>query len=193
MKFFTKLFAAAAVTASAVASPAMAGPYVNIGIGTGFGTEADVEYAGIEGSVDARTSFGGGVGLGYSFDNNVRVEGKVFRTTAGADSVTVGGVKYDYDESGSAWNVGLDVEYDFSNDSKATPYVGVGIAYGWADEGDSSDVGYSAVAGVSYEVTDKNDIYAEVSYSFSPEDDVDGVDVDAYGEFGITAGVRFAF
>ena len=193
MKSFTKLFAAAAMTAAAVASPAMAGPYVNVGIGTGFGTEADVKYSGIEGSVDARTSFGGGVGLGYSFDNNVRLEGKVFRATAEADSVTVGGVTYDYDEAGSTWNVGLDLEYDFSNDSKATPYLGVGIAYGWADDSDASDVGYSAVAGVSYEVTDKNDIYAEVSYSFFPEEDVDGVDIDSYGEFGITAGVRFAF
>ena len=67
MKSFTKLFAAAAVTAAAVASPAMAGPYVNVGIGTGFGADIDGDINGIDFEADARTTVGGGIGLGYDF------------------------------------------------------------------------------------------------------------------------------
>ena len=67
MKFFTKLLAAAAVTATAIASPAVAGeagPYINVGIGTGFGSEVEGSISGIDFEADGRTTFGGGVGLG---------------------------------------------------------------------------------------------------------------------------------
>ena len=192
MKLFTKLFAAAAVAASAVASPAMAGPYINLGIGTGFGTDVDGDINGIDFDADARTTFGGGVGLGYDF-GNIRLEGKVTRSTADVDSVTVGGVKYDVDESGSGWGIGLDLEYDFNNDSKFTPYVGVGVGTSWADDADDNAYGFSAIAGVAYAASEKIDLYGEIAYGFTPEQEIDGIDYDSYGEFGATVGLRFAF
>ena len=192
MKLFTKLFAAAAVAASAVASPAMAGPYVNLGIGTGFGTDVDGDVNGIDFDADARTTIGGGVGLGYDF-GNIRLEGKVTRSTADVDSVKVGGVKYDVDESGSGWGIGLDLEYDFNNDSAFTPYVGVGVNTSWADDADDNVYGFSAVAGVAYAASENIDLYGEIAYGFTPEQEIDGIDYDSNGEFGATVGLRFAF
>ena len=66
----------------------MAGPYVNLGIGTGFGTDVDGDVNGIDFDADARTTIGGGVGLGYDF-GNIRLEGKVTRSTADVDSTPV--------------------------------------------------------------------------------------------------------
>ena len=192
MKLFTKLFAAAAVAASAVASPAMAGPYVNLGIGTGFGTDVDGDVNGIDFDADARTTIGGGVGLGYDF-GNIRLEGKVTRSTADVDSVKVGGVKYDVDESGSGWGIGLDLEYDFNNASAFTPYVGVGVNTSWADDADDNAYGFSAIAGVAYAASEKIDLYGEIAYGFTPEQEIDGIDYDSNGEFGATVGLRFAF
>ena len=192
MKLFTKLFAAAAVAASAVAPPAMAGPYVNLGIGTGFGTDVDGDVNGIDFDADARTTIGGGVGLGYDF-GNIRLEGKVTRSTADVDSVKVGGVKYDVDESGSGWGIGLDLEYDFNNASAFTPYVGVGVGTSWADDADDNAYGFSAIAGVAYAASEKIDLYGEIGYGFTPEQEIDGIDYDSNGEFGAIVGLRFAF
>ena len=192
MNLFAKLFATAAVAASAVASPAMAGPYINLGIGTGFGTDIDGDVNGIDFDTDARTTVGGGVGLGYEF-GNIRLEGKVTLSTADVDSVTVGGVKYDVDESGYGWGIGLDLEYDFNNDSKFTPYVGVGVGTSWADDADDNAYGFSAIAGVAYAASEKIDLYGEIAYGFTPEQEIDGVDYNSYGEFGATVGLRFAF
>lgn len=188
----SKLFATAAVAASAVASPAMAGPYINLGIGTGFGTDIDGDVNGIDFDTDARTTVGGGVGLGYEF-GNIRLEGKVTLSTADVDSVTVGGVKYDVDESGYGWGIGVDLEYDFNNDSKFTPYVGVGVGTSWADDADDNAYGFSSIAGVAYAASEKIDLYGEIAYGFTPEQEIDGIDYDSNGEFGATVGLRFAF
>ena len=192
MKLFAKLFAVAAVVASAVASPAMAGPYINLGIGTGFGTDIDGDVNGIDFDADARTTVGGGVGLGYEF-GNIRLEGKVTLSTADVDSVTVGGVKYDVDESGYGWGIGVDLEYDFNNDSKFTPYVGVGVGTSWADDADDNAYGFSSIAGVAYAASEKIDLYGEIAYGFTPEQEIDGIDYDSNGEFRATVGLRFAF
>ena len=192
MKLFTKLFAAAAVAASAVASPAMAGPYVNLGIGTGFGTDIDGDVNGFDFSAEGRTTFGGGVGIGYDF-GNIRLEGKVTRSTADIDSVTVGGVKFDVDESGSAWGIGADLEYDFNNDSKFTPYLGVGVGTSWADDADDNAYGFSAIGGIAFAYGPNLDIYGEIVYGFSPAQEIDGIDFDSNGEFGAVVGLRFAF
>ena len=191
MKLFAKLFAVAAVAASAVASPTMAGPYVNLGIGTGFGTDIDGDINGIDFDADARTTAGGGVGLGYEF-GNIRLEGKVTLSTADVDSVTVGGVKHDVDESGYGWGIGLDLEYDFNNDSKFTPYVGVGVGTSWADDADDNAYGFSAIAGVAYAASEKINLYGEIEYGFTPEQEIDGIDYDTNGEFGAIVGIRFA-
>ena len=188
----SKLFATAAVAASAVASPAMAGPYINLGIGTGFGTDIDGDVNGIDFDTDARTTVGGGVGLGYEF-GNIRLEGKVTLSTADVDSVTVGGVKYDVDEFGYGWGIGVDLEYDFNNDSKFTPYVGVGVGTSWADDADDNAYGFSSIAGVAYAASEKIDLYGEIAYGFTPEQEIDGIDYDSNGEFGATVGLRFAF
>ena len=88
--------------------------------------------------------------------------------------------------------MGVDLEYDFSNDTKYTPYVGAGIGFSRADDADDNAYGFSVVAGVAYEANDTTDVYAEIGYGFSPEQDIDGVDYDASGEFGATIGLRFA-
>ena len=97
-----KLLILSAVSSSVLVSPiAMAdtddsGFYVTAGIGTGLEQDIDGTIDGSNFSGTGRTTFAGGIGLGYDFpENNWRVEAGVSRSSATVDSVTVAGTKYD--------------------------------------------------------------------------------------------------
>ena len=195
MNFFSKTLAVAALSAAAIASPVSAGeagPYVTAGVGTGFNTEVSGEISGTDFDADARTTISGGIGLGYDTGENIRVELGVARSSADVDSVKISGVKYDVDESGEAWSVGTRFFYDFANDSDFTPFVGTGVSLSWGDDTDDTAYSIPVIAGVSYEATEAVDIYGQVSYSMAPAQDIDGVDYDFNGEFGVSMGIRFA-
>ena len=116
----------------------------------------------------------------------------VVRSSADVDSVTISGRKFDVDESGESWSVGTRFFYDFANDSDFTPFVGTGVSLSWGDDSDDTSYSIPVMAGVSYEATEAVDIYGQVTYAMSPAQDIDGVDMDFNGAFGVSMGIRFA-
>ena len=195
MNFFSKTLAVAALSVAAIASPASAeeaGLYVTAGVGTGFNSVVNGEISGTDFDADGRTTIEGGVGLGYDTGENIRVELGVVRSSSDVDSVTISGRKFDVDESGEAWSVGTRFFYDFANDSDFTPFVGTGISLSWGDDSDDTSYSIPVIAGVSYEATEAVDIFGQVSYSMAPAQDIDGVDMDFNGAFGVYMGIRFA-
>ena len=195
MNFFSKTVAVAALSVAALASPASAGeagPYITAEIGTGFNTEVSGEISGIDFDADGRTTLGGVIGLGYDTGANIRLELGVSRTTSDIDSVKISGVKYDVDETGEAWGVKTRFFFDFANDSDFTPYVGTGLGLSWGDDTDDTVYSIPVMAGVSYAATESVDVFGQVTYAMTPAQDIDGIDYDYNGEFGVSMGVRFA-
>jgi opacity protein-like surface antigen len=195
MNFFSKSLAVAALSVAAIASPASAeeaGLYITAGVGTGFNSEISGEISGTDFDADGRTTVQGGIGLGYDTGENIRVELGVSRSNADIDSVKISGVKYDVDQTGESWSVGTRFFYDFANDSEFTPFVGTGVNLSWGDDSDDRTYSIPVIAGVSYEATEAVDIFGQVSYAMAPAQDVDGVDFDFNGAFGVAMGIRFA-
>ena len=195
MNFFSKTLAVAALSIAAIASPASAeeaGLYITAGVGTGFNTEVSGEVSGVDFEYDARTTVEGGIGLGYDTGENIRVELGVGYGRADVDSFRIDGTKYDLDDSGDGWAVGTRFFYDFANDSDYTPFVGTGVTLSWGDDTDDTVYSFPVIAGVSYEATEDVDIYGQVTYEMAPAQDIDGVDVDFLGAFGVSMGIHFA-
>ena len=192
------LFAAAVVSSSAFLSPiAMSdtsdkGFYLTAGIGTGLETDVDGSVDGTDFTAKARTTFAGGLGLGYDFDNNWRVETGVTRTTANIDEVVVGGTTYNIDDNESATGVSIAIEYDFENDSKITPFISGSYGITWVD-GDSS-TGYGVGFGLSTPTSDNMEFWGAVGLGFSQDDSetISGslVEVDGGTEWGFSTGLR---
>ena len=177
----------------AIADTSDSGFYLTAGIGTGLETDIDGSIDGIDFSGTGRTTFAGGIGLGYELDSNLRVEAGVIRSTADIDSVTIDGIKYDVDESGNATGLELAVAYDFENDSKITPFVRGSIVRSWAEDVDAS-TGYGLDVGVSTPVSDNMEFWGAVGLGIETEEteDIDGYSVktDSATAWGFSTGLR---
>ena len=156
------------------------------------------------------------VGFGKSFDNDFRVEFNFSKATATADSFTVTSAG-----SGVAESISDYLEYDitnymvyglkdFSNESKFTPYAGVGIGFASIDANDAtatiagtaysftfeeeSVFSFAFKGGVGYKITDQTTLFTELGYtnlaSFRSKG---GVNYDSNELIGLTAGVKFSF
>ena len=131
----------------------------------GYATTSD------KGSVDLLKSMTLDAAIGYSFQSGFRVEADVF-------SVNL----YDGDENTDinfnpmiklGYLKGL---YDFKNDSKFTPYVGLGIdtlglSYVWSDKADMSVASVpffgEFIVGVSYAINDKMSLDLQYNREFA--------------------------
>ena len=192
------LLAAAVVSSSALICPIAnadktdSGFYLTAGIGTGLETDVDGSINSTNFSAKGRTTFAGGIGLGYDFDNSWRVEAGVTRSTVNIDQVVLGGTTYNADDNGSGTGVSIAIEYDFENDSKITPFIGGSYGIVWAD-GDSS-TGYGMSFGLSTPVADKVELWGGVGLSFSSEEseNINGnlVKTDGGTEWGFSTGLR---
>lgn len=85
---------------------------------------------------NADGSFLGGIGLGYMFNKNLRVEGRFSYRNYGIDDTQFGtgardGEEYTLDGENEIMTITLNGFYDFSNKSSFTPYVkaGLGVAF----------------------------------------------------------------
>jgi len=123
----------------------------------------------------------------------LRVEAGVLRATANVDSVTVDGIKYDVDESGTSTGLEVAVAYDFENDSKITPFIKGSIVRSWAEDVDAS-TGYGIDVGVSTPVSDGMEFWGAVGVGIATEEteDIDGYSVktDSATEWGFSTGLR---
>ena len=172
------------------ASESRLGPYIQVGIGTGFGTTVDGSYYGHSVSADGRSVLAGGIGIGYDF-GSVRADISVSRTWSYVDSFTVSGYKFDSGDNNYGWGVGLGLALDIPTNSKWTPYLHVGGGPAWGDNVDDVAWGYGGGVGLTYAASQEVDVYGQVGYGWAPSQTIDGFNADGSGEFGVGAGVRF--
>ena len=174
MKTLNKRLFAVVVSSSAFISPIAiadtsdSGFYLTAGIGTGLETDIDGSINGVNISATGRATFGGGIGLGYDFDNNWRVEAGVTRSTVNFKNVVVGGNASNIEDDVSATGVSISAAYDFENDSKITPFISGGYQVAWA-EGDFT-TGYSVGFGLSTPTSDNMELWGAVNLGFSSDE-----------------------
>ena len=183
MKFFTKLAAGAAVAAATVSAPAMAddkGIYVLGSLGV---SQTDIDVV----SVDESFSFE--IGLGYDFGNDFRTEVTWEKNYLSA--VTVLGTAIPADASYDS--VLVSIYKDFSNESKVTPFIGVGIGSTSATNIGAVESAFTRAfsVGASYEVSENTDLYAKVQTMYATPRAA-GVNWESNG-VSAKAGVRFSF
>ena len=200
MKTLKKNIFTALVTSSAFISPIAiadtsdSGFYLTAGIGTGLETDVDGSIDGVNFSATGRTTFGGGIGLGYDFDNNWRVEAGVTRSTIKYKSFVVDGTQIDLEDNVDGTGVSISAAYDFENESKITPYIEGSYGIAWADDADDSTSGYGIAFGLSTPVSDEVELWGAVGLGFSSDqtENVEGtsVNVDGSTEWGFSTGLR---
>ena len=200
MKNLKKHIFAAVVTSSAFMSPIAiadtsdSGFYLTAGIGTGLETDVDGSINGVDISATGRMTFGGGIGLGYDFDNNWRVEAGVTRSTVNFKNVVVAGNQNNLEDNVDGTGVSISAAYDFENDSKIMPYIEGSYGIAWADDVDDSASGYGIAFGLSTPVSDEVELWGAVGLSFSSDqtENVEGISVNVDGgtEWGFSTGLR---
>ncbi len=115
--------------------------------------------------------FGGGLGLGYCFSNNLRAEIEYFYRTRFDYSQRTNDNLFDASQELKTQTLMAQIFYDFKNNTSLTPYVfaGVGVAYHKAEasaqqilgpfrykgSNDSTEFAWNIGVGTSYEVNDR--------------------------------------
>ncbi len=190
-----KLLLISAISSSALMSPiakadtSEPGFYFTAGVGTGLNTDIEGTINGTNFTSSGRTTFAGGLGLGYDFDT-WRVEAAVTRATAEIDSVGIGTIAYDVDESATGTGFSIGIAYDFENDSRFTPFIGGSYQMAWSDDADDSSNSYGLDLGLSTPVSDDIEFWTAIGIGYSPEQTIDSVNFDAATAWGFSTGLR---
>jgi len=186
---------------SVSASTAMAaGPYVSASGGVSIIHDQDLKRPfGRTDTAELKPGYGFDVSAGYNFDP-IRVEFEFGYKNADVDKFTSAGVSVP--SSGSSTTIMscmVDAYYDLKNNSKFTPYVGVGLGalYGeFEDPGFKSHdtvFGYQLIVGAAYNVT--QNVSIDLSYRFqgaASDFEISGTEV-SYMSSNIMAGLRYNF
>ena len=196
--------------------------YLSIGYGIAFPNDVESDYVigntSTTYDITEETDDPGmlSVGFGKAFDNDFRIEFNLSKATVSVDSFTVTS-----NGSGITESITPKLEYDvtnymvyglkdFSNESKFTPYAGVGIGFASIDANDAtatiagtnysftfeeeSVLSFAFKGGVGYKITDQTTLFTELGYtnlaSFRSKG---GVNYDSNELIGLTAGVKFSF
>lgn len=121
------------------------------------------------------------VGAGYQWNDNFRTD--ITGQWAGGYNIASGNDIHTTKILANGY-------FDLANSTAFTPYVGLGLGYGWADGntyGSTSGVAVAAHVGVAYNMT--SNLALDVGYNF-----IDTVgDTNQPVEHQITAGMRFKF
>jgi len=194
--------------------------YLSIGYGIAYPSDAESEYTvnGTKYEITEETDDPGilSFSFGKKFNNDYRVEFNFSKAEVSTDSfkVTSGGTgvagsitpAFEYDVT-SYMVYGLK---DFSNDSKFTPYAGVGAGFTTVEADnqiatiagmtysftyDSETVlSYAVKGGVGYEISDQATLFSELTYqNLASYESTGGVDYDSNNFVSVNAGVRFSF
>ena len=199
--------------------------YLSIGGGETFSSEAEGEALRNGTKVDSKYSLGDhsfySVGFGKQI-NDWRIEFNYSATTLSADKVTatVAGTEFIASitpkHETDAKTYMLYGFKDFSNESKLTPYVGLGLGAASLDTNDvtigfnGTDLGvdvegtsstiftYALKAGADYKINENTSLFTETIYQTFSEHSVshasEGRELTSRNNyFGISAGLRFKF
>ncbi len=177
-----KSFIVPAMVAVAFAVPANAQSYLQLNLGSGFQTETtDVR--------DNATAFG--VAGGYDY-GKIRFEGELLRLDTGSNGGgRIGQVQTDV--------LFLNAYYEPFSLDPLTPYLGVGVGYGWSSgsgvRGSGDGFIFNIGGGVSYAIDKSWSLNAGYRYLFSDEIEVRpnrGRSEDFRAHL-LSAGVRYSF
>ena len=195
MKLFQRFLAVPAAfgliasftAAESFASPKDKGLYGTIG--AGLITTEDIRYLSTDYSVDEAFTYE--AGLGYRFNSNLRTE------------VTYVGNSNEVNNSSDMTEADtksflLNAYYDFSNDSKWTPYIGGGIGSVTIDTDASTDKDDNVSTaqgklGVTYNAGEKTDVFGEIVRHGYAKSNIKNVDLDAFGSWKFQIGMRYFF
>lgn len=205
---FSRRFLAIACTFTFLSPLAVAqepGPYISGSLGVTQMRDADLTGTGINTSADYDHGYVVSGALGKAFDNNWRAEGEISFSKSDVDSTGGASGRGDTSAVGLMFNG----YYDFRSDSLWTPYVGAGlgpvsVSYnnvspvgGSVLDDNDWGIGYQAIAGVSYKMSDQANLYSEYRYVGSSRIDLAtdaGASVEGdWSEHRIMVGLRWSF
>ena len=140
--------------------------------------------------------FSGEIGLGYKFNENVRGE-LSYSVTAGENKDRAVNDSWDA-EWFETTSVFTSLYYDFTNDSKFTPYVGAGLGTttihtDLSNDADQLRFGYQGKLGASYDMSNSFDLFAEGVYQSTAESSLNEDTVDGISSFSTRLGTRYKF
>ena len=201
------------------------GVYMEGLIGVGLIPDLDIDavQSPVSGEASWDPGIAGGVAIGYQFNKFLRTEINVQAGYNNADSIDLGGVKFD--GKGDVTNLSamgnvlvdlpLSIWIDYPLGARAvTPYVGMGVGYLYTDidsdsgallivDGSEASVAWNALAGVAFEVA--RGIEATLNYRYLRSTEKNKFDVRLAGNPGsgkikvraeshaITVGLRYTF
>lgn len=166
------LFSCLLMSGQAVAAEPVLGLYYAPKAIVSFGNfDGSIHDDGGSGSLSksfSETSFGGALAMGYDFDVLCNVPVRLELEFSMLSDMDVTGFPYTVPTNAEIGIETLMVNayYDFKNDTKFTPYVGVGVGIAWVSmEGDlagvvgfdsytESNFAWSLNAGISYDITE---------------------------------------
>ena len=140
--------------------------------------------------------FSGEIGLGYKFNENVRGEIS-YSVTAGENKD-----RADSNKWSAGWfettSVFTSLYYDFTNDTKFTPYVGAGLGTtnihtDMRRDADQLRFGYQGKLGASYDMSNSFDLFAEGVYQSTAESSLNEDTLDGISSFSTRLGTRYKF
>ena len=206
MKFFSKLLIASAVGFATLPNSSLAeGLYATGSIG--IANPGVLESTCPDGCTD-ELDFDAGLnfdaGIGYDFGNTIRVEATFERSSSDEFDVDYEGGQENGIEADVITNSFLASIYkDFGTDSKLTPFIGVSIGTSTTEDDGTFDdqklesFVYGAQAGVSYEVSEKVDLFGKASYLLNNFDDItlggDDYELEGFESLSAKMGLRFSF
>ncbi len=179
--------------------------YISAGVGLlgdTFFNDAD-NQSGSEPFLDTPLEgfWSGELGVGYEFTENLKGEIS-YSANILRDNTTYGGGSY----LGSDWvdnhSVFFNAYYDFSNNSKFTPYLGIGVGpslidtdqvFGCCNKNSEITFGYQGKLGVSYEAFEATDLFLEGVYQSTKAFKIRSFQVDPMEMFSTRLGLRYSF
>jgi hypothetical protein len=114
--------------------------------------------------------------VGYYFSDQLQVNFRQGLIYSDNDSSDFSGVS----------KVGLDYLFDYGQDQRFIPYIGISAGYAWGDLYDDSWV-VGPEAGIKYYVNDTTFVFGQVSYDFSTDESFG----DGSFNYGLGIGFRF--
>ena len=198
MKFPIKSLTVALASAAAISSPVLADSFGSIDSAkssgfyvtgaVGFGSPDEVKAAdGWKTTID--TGFASETGIGYRLNDSLRTEITYVYNNPVIQKLV---------KDGSASSYLFSAYYDINNDSKWTPYIGAGVGSSTVnvtasvDDSDSTSV-WQAKLGVSYDLSERSDLFGEFGYQSIGKYHVQNMSFDEVDMVKGQIGLRYFF